>query len=132
MNLETAVLLRLSNSAAIADIVGDKIYWDLRNQGDPYPAIVLTLISDPIPQDLNGNINFRPSRVQVDCYATDQPTNEVLKKAVIAALTPSAIVDDVQFQRAFILNQTGGGKDVKPMFVFRKKIDFQIWHNAEI
>ena len=126
--METQLRTRLLNAAPVAAIVGNRISWGVRPQGEAYPSIVLTIVSDPRPQDYKGNIAHRSTRVQADCYGTTRAQVVALREAVIAAIVPTATVGGVTFRRAFIENVVNRDAHTDTGLVFRDMVDFNIWH----
>lgn len=131
MSFETALRKRLLDDAAVRAIVSTRVDWSLRPQGDPYPSVVLTLVSDPRPQHLNGFHPLRETRVQIDCYAAhDKPAQAVaLRDAVIDAIsTPRVKLGGVRFDRVRINNVLERGDQTETgTFVHRQLIDASFW-----
>ena len=126
--METQLRTRLLNASAVAAIVGNKVHWGVRPQGEAYPSLVLTIVSDPRPQDYKGNIAHRSTRVQADCYGTTRAQAVSLREAVIAAIVPTATVGGVTFRRAFVNNVVNRDGYTDTGLVFRDMVDFDIWH----
>lgn len=127
--METAFRTRLKNDAGVAALVGNRIDWGVRPQGSISPCVVLTIVSDPRPQHMGGNIDQRATRVQLDCYGPTRASVVTLREAVIAAILPPAVVSGVDFQRAFIDTVRNFDAHTDTGVVFRDMIDAQIWHN---
>jgi len=126
--METQLRTRLLNDATVSAIVGIKVHWGVRPQGEAYPSLVLTIVNDPRPQDYQGNINHRATRVQADCYGLTRAQAVALREAVIAAIVPTATVGGVTFRRAFINNVLSRDEYTDTGLVFRDMVDFEIWH----
>ncbi|ALJ14121.1 tail completion protein gp17 [Sphingopyxis macrogoltabida] len=127
--MEEALRSRLKAAGPVAAIVGTRIDWGLRPQGDPYPSVVLKVISDPMPQDYKGFIAMRETRVQIDCLADDRLTAIALRKAVITAIVAGGTYFGTRFGRAFIDSVRDLGAKTGTEFVHRDSIDALIWHN---
>lgn len=135
MGFETALRGRLIGDATVGALVGKEgaipsIDWTVRRQGAPFPAIVLSLVSDPRPQTHDGPDSIRDSRVQVDVVADDRAGVVALREAVIAALLPAGTFFGVQFDRAFVDGVRDRGSQDETRFVHRDSIDFIIWHKG--
>lgn len=129
MTMETALRTRLKNNGTVAGLVSTRIDWGVRPQGNPYPSIVLTKVSDQRDQHMLGFNTFRPTRVQVDCYAATYAAAVALRDAVIAALVPEATVSSITFLRPFINNVMDRGEDTETGYIHRQMIDLTVWHN---
>lgn len=130
MTMETALRKRLLDDAAVKAIVSMRVDWSLRPQGDPFPAIVLTLVSDDRSQNFDGFNKFRPTRVQVDCYAETYLVAANLREAVIAALVPNATVTGTEFLRTFINSVLDRGDQTEAgTYLHRQLIDLSVWHD---
>lgn len=129
MSMETALRTRLKSAGAVTTIVGTRIDWTKRPQRSAMPAIVLQIVSDDRSQHMAGFNGFRPTRVQIDCFALDDPTKVALREAVIAAVVPEA-AGDVNFLRAFVNNVIDRSENTETGVVHRDLIDLTIWHDA--
>lgn len=127
--MEVQLRSRLMGNSAVAAIVGTKVHWGVRPQGEAYPSLVMTIVSDGRPQHMGGLIDQRATRVQFDCYGTTRAQAVSLREAVIAAILPAALVSGVQFQRSFIDTVRTMDAHTDTGLVFRDMIDAQIWHN---
>lgn len=127
--MEEALRSRLKAAAPVAALVGTRIDWGTRPQGDPYPSVVLKVISDPMPQDYKGFVGMRQTRVQIDCLAEDRAEAVALRKAVIPAIIAGGTYYGTRFGRAFIDSVRDLGAKTDTGFVHRDSIDALIWHN---
>lgn len=127
--METQLRSRLLASSPVTAIVGTRVNWGVRPQGEAYPSIVLTLVADGRPQHMVGLIDLRETRVQIDCYGTTRAQVAALREAVISAIVPTATVSGVYFQRAFINTVRTMDAHTDTGLVFRDMIDAQIWHD---
>lgn len=129
MTFEVDFRSRLKADGAVAAMVGTRIDWGIRPQRDPYPSVVMTVVSDPMPQDYKGLIAMRRTRVQIDCYAEERAQAVSLRGAVIAAILPGGTFFGRRFGRAFIDSVRDLGAKTDTDFVHRDSIDALIWHN---
>lgn len=84
--MDEALQALLLADAAIAARVSDRVYWGLRPQGFPLPAIVMHVISGADAPHLTGTDGFWRYRVQIDCYGADRPAARRLSRDVINLL----------------------------------------------
>lgn len=78
--------LLLANTA-IAALVGVRIDWGARPQGQPLPAMVLNTIFAAEGYRLAGVDGLHRARVQIDCYGASYSSAKLLSRAVIEALS---------------------------------------------
>jgi len=132
--MEEALTAHLLASTVLADMVGSRITWDERPQGEALPAVVLNLI-DSIPEYSDEGIaGLSTARVQIDCWAAKRPgdSGSTLAKqvaaAVVDAMPVSMTVNGVEFQGVFLdvardfPPETGPGN----VQFFRRSLDYQI------
>lgn len=123
--MEGALRARLLAATPVTSLVAQRVYWDDRPQGSPLPAVLLTVISDLRSQTLS-DFDMREARVQVDVFGTTFAQKKALKEAVIAALAPASLINDVQFMRASDISAVPRNERTETQFVFRDAIDFLI------
>ena len=75
----------LKNTVSVADMVGARIDFGIRPNGQSLPAIVLNTISDIQDIHMNG-IGLNDGRVQVDCYGATYKDSFDLSQTVLLAL----------------------------------------------
>ena len=128
--MQAELRTRLLGNATVAGIVGTRIDWGARPQGDPYPSVVLTLVNDARPQTFKGNITSRATIVQIDCYGVSSAQVATLREAVISAIVPTATVGGIIFDRAFIQTVRNLNTISDTGIVYRDSIDCQVWHRS--
>lgn len=74
-------------AAPVTALVSDRISEGPRAQGEPLPAVVLTVISRVATQHLQGDANLDEVRMQVDSLASTKTAAAELAAAVRTALT---------------------------------------------
>jgi hypothetical protein len=74
MDLQAALRARLVADAAIASVVGQRVYWGIRPQGTPLPAIVLTKVAPGQEWTHAGPDTMVNPWVQIDVYADNYPS----------------------------------------------------------
>ncbi len=131
MSFESDLRTRLIDDALVGAAVGSAIYWRIRPQSKSLPAIVLTIISDPRPQHLEGFHSLRDTRVQLDCYGRTYDETRALRDDVITAIASYARVGGTRFDHAEIENVLDRGDDTPAGFQHCHAIDATIWHGKE-
>lgn len=131
MTFEADLRTRLIDDAIVGPIVETQIYWRIRPQNKPVPAIVLTIVSDPRPQHLEGFHSLRSTRVQLDCYGRTYDETRALRDNVITAIAPYAVIGKTRFDHAEIENVIDRGEDTSVGFQHCHLIDASIWHGKE-
>lgn len=114
---------------AAVPAVGTRVYWGIRPQGSPLPAIVLTTVADQRSQHMTDFDTYQAKRVQVDCYAATYAQATELREAVIAGIVPAATQGLTRFLRSFVNNTMSRGEDTTNGYVHRQMIDLTVWHN---
>lgn len=129
MSFETALRTRLKDASPVAAIVAARIDWTVRPERSAYPAVVLQLVADGRPQHMKGLQTYRPTRVQIDCFAESAAQKTALREAVIAAILPEAEVSGTSFRRATINTVRDLSANSETGFVHRDSIDALFWHD---
>lgn len=129
MSFETALRSRLKDDAGVAAITS-QVDWTVRPQASSFPAVVLTNIADQRDQHFQGFAGFRPTRVQIDCYAATKAVAVSLREAVLAAVVPAATKGGVTFLRSFVNTVLDRGDQTETGFIHRELIDLTIWRSA--
>jgi hypothetical protein len=132
--MEAALTDHLLASAALVALVGPRITWDERPQGDALPAVVLQWIDGAPEYSDEGFAGLTAARLQIDCWATHGAGNngstlaKEVARLVVAALPVSITVSGVEFQGIF----PEAIRDFPPEMaaaqipVFRRSIDYLI------
>lgn len=129
MSFEEATRTRLVDHDQVGSIVGTRVYWRIRPKGSE-PAIVLTIVSDPRPQHLEGFHSLRGTRIQIECYAATYDEARKLREAAIVAIAGKTVVGTERFDHAIINNVMDRGEDTAAGFVQCQLIDATIWHGT--
>jgi hypothetical protein len=127
---EALVAILLADSA-IAALVSDRVYWNLRTQGKALPAITLHVVSDNLVHFYQGAGGHFVSRVQIDAFGRTNAAMDQLSQAVITALAGRRYIQNsVEFQGIFYRN----GRDLteegrtEADRIYRFSLDFEIHH----
>lgn len=127
-DFKSALQARALADAGVMAIAGDRVTWAQRRRGEPLPALVLTIVSDPRPQHLKGFEAVRPTRVQADCMAEDAATASDLAEAFIIATAGPAEEDEVRFQRSQVEAVRDLSEETDTGFVHRQSVELLVWH----
>jgi hypothetical protein len=138
--MEEALLAALAANAAVAALVGDRIGWGLRPQGEGLPAICLHLVSAPRTYTLAGRVPTVHRLVQVDCWGGAFDDAKLTARAVQAALDT---LTAAPFQGAFLEGERDDSAEreaVRPPGVdadgaedlFRTSLDVRIVHDDSL
>lgn len=104
------------------------IYGQLR--GDRLPAIVYTLISDPVTISLCAVDQIHESRYQIDCYTRKYQQVKQLAQQVIQALhNHTNSLAGYPIQRVLLENTMDGFEDNAKLH--RQILTFVIYHNGD-
>lgn len=130
MDFSGALKARLLAEPAVSTIVGNRVTWVDRPQGQALPAITLQVVDDERAQHMKGFQGLRRSVVQVDVWATGYRQAEAIKEAVIETLVPSGTALGVQFSRAFVRARDLGER-TEAQFIYRPSMDFTFFYSAQ-
>ncbi|HEV7284320.1 MAG TPA: DUF3168 domain-containing protein [Kaistia sp.] len=130
--MEEALTAYLLASTPVTDLVGLRVTWDERPQGDALPAVVLNLIDSAPEYSDEGLAGLSMARVQIDCWAAHASgsNGSTLAKAVAKAVTGSMpvamTVDGVEFQGVFLDAARDFPPETGPGGVqfFRRSLDY--------
>jgi hypothetical protein len=106
--MEEALRAALLASAGVAALIGDRIAWGLRPQGQPLPAISLTRVTGGYDYTLAGRVPTTRSLVQIDCWAGSYADAKGLGRAVLVALDTLNVAP---FQGAFVEDERDDAED---------------------
>lgn len=132
MSAELVTYALLSGAGPVTAIVGTRIYPVVMSQGQPTPAIVYEVVSNPRlgVLDVRDTTHLTRARVQVNLLSADHTVLRTLRDAVITAM---------QFQRGTIGGITvhsvlpaGEGPDSydQPTRLYMRPLDFLITHES--
>lgn len=77
----------LINNSSITDLIGDKVYSQVREQSDGLPAITYQVISGIRNLDMSGPNGFVEGRIQINCFAETILAAAQLSEVVRLALS---------------------------------------------
>lgn len=119
---------RLTQDAGLKTIVGDRIDFGLRPQGENLPGISLSVISDPRPNHFQGRQELRQTRYQIDAFGltADQVTRAA--ERCIEILEVPATVDGVRWEKPLFEGPEDSGSQEDALFVHRARLVVLAWH----
>ncbi|MGR3593043.1 MAG: DUF3168 domain-containing protein [Limimaricola soesokkakensis] len=122
--MERQLRALLEADPAIAAITAH-INWGAHPTGLPWPAAVLTVISDTQGYTLDGPDGLSAIRVQIDCYAATYDAAKDLSRAIRAKLSGYS---GGQFQGVFLAGLRDGreGGTNEADRPFRVSMDFMV------
>lgn len=130
--MEEALRARLLATAALAAIVGKKIDWGARPQGDALPGLELNLISAIPTMNLAQPGTWRSDRVQADAWAkTHKAARDI---ADIIAATPAngglhglrETISNIRF-RIWVIDRDNERDSDSAGIVHRSRLDLRVW-----
>jgi hypothetical protein len=135
MDFQTAVRTRLQAIGAVlpsytpqGGAATKPIFWGERPQNSPLPAIVLTIINDPIPAHLKDYQEVRSTLLQMDVYAPKYNDAAAIKHAAIEILKVPAVISGKVFACSFVERQRDSIETSGTININRQSVDFSIWH----
>jgi hypothetical protein len=123
--MEQQLRALLLADSGVSSLAGSRVNWGAHPQGQPYPASVLTTISEDEGYTLDGPDGVTRSRVQIDCYADGYAEAKQLSRAVRSLLSG---YQNGAFQGVFLAgsrdSREGGSNDAaRP---YRASMDFMV------
>lgn len=119
----------LRAASAVEEAAFGRIYRDERPQGDPLPAIVILLVSDPRPLTYGGPQSLRRARLQIDCLAARRGAADDLAEAVITAIDGRALANVPRVESVRVIDVRNDSSRDSPTTTFRTMIDLMVWHH---
>ena len=123
--MEEQLRALLLNDGGVSSHVANRVNFGTHPQGQPFPAVVLTTISDIEGYTLQGPNGVSEARVQVDCYAESYGAAKLLSRAVRSLLSG---YQNGAFQGVFLAgsrdSREGGSNDAERPY--RTSMDFMV------
>ena len=127
--MEAALIAHLLAQAGITALVGNRINWLRRPQGEALPAMALQLVSGVPDYLLDGSYSLTESRVQMDAWAKSFLQAKQIARAVEAALSGQRFTQSgVRFAGVFIASERDDTFDETPDTYFRTSLDLMVHH----
>lgn len=132
--MEEAFRTMLLETAPLAQLVGKRIDWGLRPQGDQLPGIALLRVSGGLTMHFTGPAGWRRDRVQVDVWGrTFKATRDIGDLLADDGGLLVGLRRDLPGVRirTFVVARRGGTDADAVGPVHRDSIDVMIWHLAQ-
>ena len=134
--MEEAFRTRLLATVGLTTLVGTRVNWGLRNQGDPLPGIALHVIGDIADLNLSGGSHWNDARVQADVWGA---TFKAARDAGNFLALPVArgglhgfrgVLSGIRF-RIFVLDRSNTTEpDKTGTILHRSQIDLRIFYSS--
>ncbi len=128
MDMQAALHARLAADAAVAAVLGGKLFWNVVPQGTALPYARMQTVTDLRPQHLTGYDSGRETRVQIDVFAATYAAARSIAEAIIAEMAAPATVLGIRFGRTRAEGPRDLGEDTTGGFVHRLSLDLLIEH----
>lgn len=126
--MEAALITKLLASAGITALVGQRINWSRRPQGETLPAVVLHRIDGGRDYHTQGASGLVESRVQVDCWGSSYGSAKAVARQVEAAVSGARFTQGaIRFDAILILDERDSTFD-ETTPIFRTSIDLAVHH----
>lgn len=126
--MEDDLIARLLADAALAALVGNRINYLFRVQGEPLPAISITLVAPGRAYTMSGPQGTHGTLMQFDVWAERAATALAIHNALRAVLEAPAVVGTTIFQMGFQISRRDDVEDVAGNGeISRISADFYIW-----
>jgi len=120
----------LVGGANLSSLVGDRVYWVVRDKEEGVPCIVLTVIDGPPDYHLNGPSGLVQSRVQANLFAVTYTDVDALERAfmadIMAADASTPVTDAIH--ALSIDNRRDLTDTSQPDYLFLTAVDLMIDH----
>lgn len=131
--MEEALRAWLLASAALRALVGPRVDWAMRPQGEAIPsngaAIVLHLINDLPAMNLAGPSGWSVARVQVDCWAhTHKIARDTAAAVSLLANGYRGTLSTIRF-RTFVDGRSADYGAEAGNILHRTRLDLTVWWN---
>jgi hypothetical protein len=132
--MEEALTAHLLADPALGGLVGPRIFWGERPQGQPLPAVVLLVVDGNPDYAMRGATGLKNTRLQVDCWGRSYSEARQVANAASDALHGFlGLRGSVDVQASFLdaerdlsENSGEGGR------LFRRSLDFILWHGKGV
>jgi hypothetical protein len=128
--MEESLTAHLLANSGLAAVVADRVFWGVRPQSTPLPAIAMFVVSS-IPADSDDITHDETeTRVQFDCLGKLSEDAVTVARALKSALLGAPFtVDGFEFQGAFLeTERSDHTQSTAGESVHRRSVDFLIWH----
>ncbi|MFZ2995949.1 tail completion protein gp17 [Sphingobium sp.] len=130
MDMQKALRARLLGAQSVSAIVGTKVDWLERPEGDALPAITLQVISGTLDQHMQGLQGLQFARVQLDCWGDSYAQTKSLVDAALEVVLPRGTIAGVYFRTASATMPRDLGERTDTQFIHRKQTDLTVRYSA--
>lgn len=125
--MEEALVALFLADAALAGLIGSRIHWGVRPQGEALPGVTLFRTDGAEGRIYTGGDGFADSIVQADCWAETYAAAKGVARALKAAAVGrhGAVLKGV-----FVESERDGTEHAPPNFYYRVTIDLRVLHQA--
>jgi len=123
--MEIALRSHLAGRTALANLVGERIQWAVRDAVSP--CVAMHLIDAPPDWHLKGPSGVTIARVQIDCWDATYLGAKAVGDALLEALPAvGAVVGNVKFLGAQPIDLERDRFGEAPNLLFRTRIDVRV------
>ncbi len=128
--MEQALTTLVLETAAITDLIGERLTPGVRTQGGALPALVMNLFGAQRGYSHSGDDGLPRARVQFDAYGATYDEARLLAQAVTARLSGFAgVVGGVRLTILDATDEASFAHDT-PDQTYRRSMDFTVWARA--
>lgn len=127
--MKTALIGMLLDHQPLTALVGQRINWSRRAQGQALPCVILEVIASVPAVLLNRQTTLKDTMVQIDTYATTVASADAVASAIKSALDGLATIrDGIMFQGVFARNEQGFLEtgDTAEDRIYRVSLDYSV------
>ena len=131
--MEEDLRAALLANAGVSALVGGRISWGLRPQGQALPAVSLTRVTGGYDYTLAERVRTTRPLVQIDCWAGAYGDAKALARAMATALDT---LSTAPFQGCFIEDERDDAEDPgapqsdRSTEIYRTSLDVRVVHNS--
>jgi hypothetical protein len=112
--------------AGLSALVGERIIWGARPQGELLPCLVLHRVTGARDYHMTGRSGLVDSLVQADCWAETWLAAKDVSRALLEALDGLTLSP---FQKAFVTSERDTFEtDDQGRSFYRTMLEFRVWH----
>ncbi|RYE43611.1 MAG: DUF3168 domain-containing protein [Hyphomicrobiales bacterium] len=129
--MEEALRALIVEDVALADLIGDAVYWNHIPQNAPDLCLSLFKISSSPSYTLTGAVGLENSRVQADVRALSVAAAWAISRALKTRLSGfRGVQSGVRFDGIFLLSERQDSDKPADKLVHRVSHDFDVWASA--
>ena len=125
--MEEALVALLLADTSLSALVGMRIHWGVRPQGEALPGVTLFRTDGADQPTYAGPDGLGDSHVQADCWAETYASAKAVARALKAA---AAGRHGATLKGVFVQSERDTQEHVPPALIFRVSIDLRVLHQA--